>query len=375
MTPEARELQAKYEDWSKRSGEWMDLARQVFPGGDTRMSAHYAPYPVFVEQAHGCRLVDADGHTYVDFMNNFTSLIHGHADPHIVRAVTEQLARGTAYAAPTRSQIELARLIVDRVPSIEQLRFTSSGTEATQMAIRAARAFTGRTRVAKVEGGYHGSYEQAEVSLVPRPELCGPIERPRSLPIDASIPESTLGDTLVLPYNRPEIAVELIAAHADELCGVIVEPVLGSMGMLPATAEFILALRQATQQHGILLILDEVITLRLAPGGAQSLLGVEPDLTAMGKIIGGGLPIGAVGGRRDVMQVFSPERRDAVMHSSTFSGNPGPKRIPSLVGVKLTSLTLMSGGRIGMFIPRHSLMYLTILSVFPRSLVRTEAMK
>lgn len=322
MLHDARSLYAAYEESTKKSREWIERAREVFPGGDTRMSAHYAPYPVFMERGAGCRLVDVDGHEYVDFMNNFTSLIHGHAHPATVAAVSEQLSRGSAYAAPTASQVELGRAIVERVPSIERLRFTSSGSEATLMALRAARAFTGRQKVMKVEGGYHGSYELAEVSLVPRPRDCGPREQPVSLPIDASIPRSVLADTIVAPYNHPEIAARLIERHAAELAAVIVEPVLGSMGMLPATADFMSSLREATQRHGVLLVFDEVITLRLAPGGAQSLLGVVPDLTAMGKIIGGGLPIGGIGGREDVMQVFNPERRDAVMHASTFSGNP-----------------------------------------------------
>ncbi len=322
MANDSTSLLALYEDWSKRSREWTREAREVFPGGDTRMSAHYAPYPVFVETGEGCQLTDADGHTHIDFMNNFTSLIHGHAYPAVVRAVSEQIARGSAYAAPARSQLELAELLVERIPALEQLRFCSSGSEATLMALRAARAFTGRSKVMKVEGGYHGSYEQAEVSLVPRRELRGPLDAPASLPIDRSIPESVLRDTVIAPYNEPEIAARLVEKHAPEICAVIVEPVLGSMGMIPATAEFMLALREVTRQHGVLLILDEVITLRLAPGGAQTLLGIEPDLVAMGKIIGGGLPIGAVGGRRDVMDVFNPEHRDAVMHASTFSGNP-----------------------------------------------------
>jgi glutamate-1-semialdehyde 2,1-aminomutase len=322
VSRDAQGLYAAYEEWAKRSGEWIEEGRRVFPGGDTRMSAHYAPYPVFMESGQGCRIVDVDGHEYVDFMNNFTSLIHGHAHPATVAAVSEQMTRGSAYAAPTRSQIELARLIVERVPSIEQLRFTSSGSEATLMALRAARAFTGRERILKIEGGYHGSYELAEVSLVPWPDRAGPLDKPESLPIDASIPQSVLEDTVVAPYNRPEIAARLIAEHANELAAVIVEPMLGSMGMIPASADFMSALREETQRHGVLLILDEVITLRLAPGGAQSLLGVTPDLTAMGKIIGGGLPIGGVGGREDVMQVFNPDRPDAVMHASTFSGNP-----------------------------------------------------
>jgi glutamate-1-semialdehyde 2,1-aminomutase len=310
-----------YEAFAPISGALIEEARRCFPGGDTRMSAHFAPYPLFIERAEGCRLFDADGHTIRDFMNNFTSLIHGHAFPPVVDAVTEQIRRGSAYAAPTRSQIALAEIIRDRVPSIEQLRFTSSGSEATLMTLRCARAVTGRQKIMKMEGGYHGSYELAEVSLVPRPDRCGPLEAPLPVPVDASIPASVLGDVVVCPYNEPEIARALIAKHAHELAAVIVEPVLGSMGMVPATREFLSSLREATRRHGVILVFDEVITLRLGDGGAQSVHGVVPDLTAMGKIIGGGLPIGAFGGRAELMRVFDPDASEPVMHASTFSGN------------------------------------------------------
>lgn len=313
---------ADYRRWSARSEALIEEAREVFPGGDTRMSAHFAPYPLFIEHAEGARLHDADGHEIVDFMNNFTSLLHGHANAAVVKAVQEQMARGSAYAAPTRSQVALAKLLCERVPGVEQLRFTSSGTEATLMGIRCARAFTGRQKIMKMEGGYHGSYELAEVSLAPLPGLCGPLEAPNPVPIDASIPDSALGDAVVCPYNRPELAEALIARHAHELAAVIVEPALGSMGMIPATREFLAALRAATEARGIVLIFDEVITLRAGFGGAQAALGITPDLTAMGKIIGGGLPIGAIGGKRELMRLFSPEEARPVMHASTFSGNP-----------------------------------------------------
>jgi glutamate-1-semialdehyde 2,1-aminomutase len=312
----------EYLSWSAASAALIEEAREVFPGGDTRMSAHFAPYPLFIERAEGARLHDADGHVIVDFMNNFTSLIHGHANAGVVTAVQTQVAKGTAYAAPTRSQVALGRLLCERIPGVEQLRFTSSGTEATLMALRCARAYTGRQKIMKMEGGYHGSYELAEVSLVPRPDRCGPLTSPLPVPVDASIPDSVLNDTVVCPYNQPEIAERLIAAHAHELAAVIVEPALGSMGMIPATREFLAALRQATEAHGVVLVFDEVITLRVGYGGAQGELGITPDLTAMGKIIGGGLPIGAIGGRRELMRMFHPDEPEPVMHASTFSGNP-----------------------------------------------------
>ena len=321
MTGDEHPLIAAYRKMSPGSAALAERANRVFPGGDTRLSAHYGPYPLAMASASGCVLTDVDGNQVLDFMNNFTSLIHGHAHPDVVSAVKQQIPLGSAYAAPSVSQIELAELITERVPSIEQLRFCSSGTEGTLMAIRCARAATGRQKIMKMEGGYHGSYELAEVSLVPMPGERGEIDAPVSLAVDDSFPDSVLADTIVCPYNEPAAAEKLIERHAEDLAAVIVEPVLGSMGMVAATTEFLQTLRAATEKHGVLLIIDEVITLRLAMGGAQSLHDVKPDLTCMGKIIGGGLPVGGIGGKRELMQLFSPEMERPVMHASTFSGN------------------------------------------------------
>ncbi|MCB1647603.1 MAG: aminotransferase class III-fold pyridoxal phosphate-dependent enzyme, partial [Pseudomonadales bacterium] len=301
-----------YQVWSPISASKAQQARRVFPGGDTRMSAHYPPYPLFMERGEGARMIDADGHELIDFMNNFTALIHGHANPQIVEAVQSQIARGSAFAAPTDNQIELGELIRTRVPSVEQLRFTASGTEATLMAIRCARAFTGRNKIMKMEGGYHGSYEMAEVSLVPHPKHSGSLSAPVAVPIDNSHSESMFEDVVVCPYNEPEAARGLIRMHAEDLAAIIIEPVQGSMGMVAATAEFLQLLREESEQAGILLIFDEVITLRNGFGGMQQSLGITPDLTAMGKIIGGGLPVGAIGGREDLLRVFHPDERRPV---------------------------------------------------------------
>lgn len=318
----ASEYEILYTRWSRKSSELIERAKKVMPGGDTRASAHYLPYPLFMTHGKGARIVDVEGRELLDFMNNFTSLIHGHAFGPAVEAISEQAQNGTAYAAPTVSQIELAELLVDRVHSLDSVRFTSSGTEATLMCIRCARAATGRQKILKMEGGYHGSYELAEVSLVPFPGQAGQIDRPVSLPVDASFPNSVLEDTIVAPLNRPDVALRLIESNAEDLAAVIVEPMLGSMGMVQATAEYLHTLRELTQMHGILLIFDEVITLRINEGGMQSIFGVKPDLTSMGKVIGGGMPAGAFGGRRDLMELFNPELKNPVMHASTFSGNP-----------------------------------------------------
>lgn len=311
----------KYRDFSPGSEAAAREASGVFPGGDTRSSAHYAPYPLFIETAKGCRMRDIDGHEIIDFMNNFTSLIHGHAFEPVVEAVRRQSGLGSAYAAPSREQVALGHQLIERIPSLELVRFTSSGTEGTQMAIRCARAATGRQKIMKMEGGYHGSYELAEVSLVPRPTECGSLEAPVSLPVDKSFPDSVLKDTVICPYNEPVLARQLIEEHGDDLAAVIVEPVLGSMGMVPATTEFLQVLRDETTARNIVLIFDEVITLRLDHGGAQHRHGILPDLTCMGKIIGGGLPIGGLGGKRELMELFSPNQQQPVMHASTFSGN------------------------------------------------------
>ncbi len=317
-----QQAEAYYREWAGRSAALYEEAAEVFPGGDTRASAHYAPFPNFIERGRGPILFDAEGHTLIDFMNNFTSLLHGHAFPPIVRAVTDQIQNGSAYAAPVRNQVSLANLLVERVPSLERMRFCSSGSEATLMTLRCARAHTGRDKIMKIEGGYHGSYELAEVSLVPFPQQCGQLNRPTSIGVDKSFPQSVLDDTIVAPYNHIDYTVTLLREHADDLAAVILEPILGSMGMIPATRDYLGALREETERLGVLLIFDEVISLRVDLGGAQRLQGVTPDLTAMGKIVGGGLPVGAFGGREDLMAHFDPRTKQPVMHASTFSGNP-----------------------------------------------------
>jgi len=322
MNPKLEKIQESYREWAKKSQDLAKPAGQFMPGGDTRTTAHYLPYPAFMERGEGCQLFDADGHTYVDFMNNFTSLILGHAHPKIVEAVSEQVRRGSAFAAPTESQTQLAEMVCERVPSIEQVRFCSCGSEATMMAVRAARAFTGKQKVIKMEGGYNGNHDLGEISLVPIPPDAGPLEEPKTILPDKGVAVSSVEDTIIIPFNEPEIARTLIKKHRDEACAIILEPMLGGLGMVPPKPDYLKQLREITTENDVLLILDEVITLRLAPGGMQQIYDVKPDLTATGKIIGGGLPIGAFGGRREIMQQFNPEVPDFMWHASTFSGNP-----------------------------------------------------
>ena len=322
MSTSLEEIQEAYKVWSKKSYELMGPAREYMPGGDTRTTAHYLPYPAFMDRAEGCHIYDVDGHRYIDFMNNFTTLILGHAHPKVVEAVTEQVRLGTVFAAPTESQIRLAQMICERVPSIEQLRFCSCGSEATMLAVRAARAFTGKQNIMKMEGGYNGNHDLGEISLAPIPPKAGPIEEPVTLPADKGTALSAISDLVVTPFNEPEITEKLIKKHKDDLAALIMEPMLGGLGMIPPKPGYLQAIRQITEENNVLLILDEVITLRLSYGGVQGMFDIKPDLTAMGKIIGGGLPTGALGGRKEIMQLFSPEMPDFMWHASTFSGNP-----------------------------------------------------
>ncbi len=321
MVPQTKEsMETQYRRRTPKSEALWVAAKRVMPGGDTRTNTFFLPYPVFIERGEGCRIVDADGNSYLDFLANYTSLIHGHAHPKVVESVTRQLSRGTAFASPLESQIDLATAICSRVSSIEQIRFCNSGTEATMNGIRAAKAFTGRNKIIKMEGGYHGSHDAALVSVVPSLSLVGPRSSPHSVPDLEGLFHSVLEDVLVVPFNDVEVARQIIERNAKDLAAVIVEPILGSGGGIPATSEFLRFLRDATRSIGALLIFDEIITFRLSFGGAQEIYGITPDLTTLGKIIGGGFPIGAFGGSAEVMALFDPVRR-RLFQGGTFNGN------------------------------------------------------
>ncbi len=305
------------------SAQLWKRAQDVLPGGNSRTTVFMAPYPIYAAEGAGCWLTDVDGERRLDLLNNYTSLIHGHAHPAVTEAATRRLARGTSFPLPTAEEIDLAALLVDRVPAVERLRFTNSGSEAVMMAIKAARGFTGRHRIAKFEGAYHGSYDYAEVSLSSSPADWGPLEAPASLPYSKGTPPSVLDDVVVLPFNYPELAAARIEKEARHLAAVLVDPVPNRVGLMPARADFLKALRQVTAAHGILLIFDEVISFRIGYQGAQGVFGIRPDITTFGKIIGGGFPVGAVGGRADVMAVFDPRGgKPAVPHGGTFNANP-----------------------------------------------------
>jgi glutamate-1-semialdehyde 2,1-aminomutase len=297
-------------------------ARKVMPGGNSRTTVFTAPYPVYARSAQGCRLTDVDGVERIDFIGNYTALIHGHLHPQIMAAVQEQLALGTCFANPTESEIALAEELCSRVPSFEQVRFANSGTEAVMNAIKAARAFTGRPKIAKCEGLYHGSYDPVETSLDSTPDTWGGDE-PAATAYSRGTPAGVLADVVVIPFNDVDRTRRRLEAHAGELAAVIVDPMPNRSGLIPASPDYLQMLREVTQRHGIVLIFDEVITFRAGYAGCQGELGIEPDLTTLGKIIGGGFPVGAVAGKAEVMGVFDPSRgKPALPHGGTFNANP-----------------------------------------------------
>lgn len=308
---------------SPRSAALHAAARRVMPGGDTRTVAFHAPYPLSVAEGEGCRIQDADGRTYIDLLNNYTSLIHGHGHPATVAAVMARLPRGTAFPAPNEAQTRLAEIITERVASVDLVRFCNSGTEGVMNAIRAARAFTGRDLIVKMEGGYHGTYDDVEVSVHPAltdPEI-GPAGAPRPVLGTRGVPQNTVDNVLVTPLNDIPAVERLLRERGRETAAVIIEPVMGSAGMLPADRAYLEALRGLTIEHGALLIFDEVMSFRLEPGGVQEHYGVRPDLTTFAKIIGGGFPVGGFGGRAAVMEQFDPRRPAPLWQSGTFNGN------------------------------------------------------
>ncbi|MGY3473306.1 aspartate aminotransferase family protein [Bradyrhizobium ottawaense] len=311
-----------YPDMTSKSKALYDRAMTSLPGGNTRTTVFMKPYPIYAACGEGCRVWDVDGNELIDCINNFTSLIHGHAHPALVEAATRQLALGSAFGMPTESEIDLAELLAARLPSVDQVRFANSGTEAVMMALKAARAFTGRPKIAKCEGAYHGSYDYAEVSLDPTPADWGG-NAPVSVAYAKGTPDNVLADVVTIPFNDIEGAVSLIREHGRDLACVLVDPMPNRAGLVPADKAYLEALRQATREVGALLIFDEVISFRLGYHGAQGLWGIDPDLTTLGKIIGGGFPVGAIAGKREVMAVFDPRHgKPALPHGGTFSANP-----------------------------------------------------
>ena len=312
-----------YPDQSSESASLYKRATRVLPGGNTRHGVHFAPYPIYQATGDGCRIMDVDGVERIDFVNNWSSLIHGHANKAITAAIVAQSGKLMAIGAPTEAELEFAELFAERVPGIDQIRFSNSGTEAVLMAIRAAHAYTGRAKIAKVEGAYHGKIDSVSISISPSPEVWGDAAAPASVPAFDGIPPRVLDDTIVLPFNDVESTRNLISRNADELAAVLIDPLVSRMAFVPASAEYLTMIRELTREKGIMLIFDEVFSFRLGYHGAQAVVGITPDLTALGKVIGGGLPVGATGGSAEVMSVFDGSGgQPRVEHAGTYNANP-----------------------------------------------------
>lgn len=312
-----------YPDFDSKSAALYQRACKVLPDGNSRTTIAIKPYPIYLAHASGAEVFDVDNNRYIDFNNNYTSLLHGHAFEPVQQAVESQLQRGTACSFTTELEIELAELLCDRVDSFQQIRFCNSGSEAVMNMLKAARAFTGKPKIAKIEGLYHGSYDFAEVSLKNRPE-----DRNGSTPISTAYsfgtPDSVLHEVVALPFNEIEATEAIITQHANSLACIMIDLLPQTMSMVSPSSEYLQALVKLTKEHGILLAFDEVISFRLSYSGGQGLFGIKPDITSLGKIIGGGFPVGAIAGRRDVMSVFEPQKGQPprLPHGGTFNGNP-----------------------------------------------------
>ncbi|MCP4349391.1 MAG: glutamate-1-semialdehyde 2,1-aminomutase [Desulfobacterales bacterium] len=292
-------------------------AQDIIPGGvnsPVRACKSVGTEPLFIDHAEGCMVYDADGNSYIDYVGSWGPMILGHRHPLVIEKISSVLERGTSFGAPTDLEIELAELVIEAVPSIEKVRMVNSGTEATMSAIRLARGYTGRDTIIKFDGCYHG---HADTLLVE----AGSGVATLAIPGSPGVPKSFVAETLSLPYNDIEGVKEIMDKQGDKIACIIVEPIAGNMGMVPPCEGFLETLRQVTQKSGALLIFDEVISgFRVSYGGAQELYGILPDITCLGKIIGGGLPVGAYGGRREIMEHMAPQ--GPVYQAGTLSGNP-----------------------------------------------------
>ena len=320
MSGSSRETIA-YRSENSRSKQLYERGLEFLPGANSRHSVTMDPYPIYVSSGKGSRIIDVEGEERIDFINNMTSLIHGHSHPVVVEAVTKQLEKGTAFAMPTEPELELAQLLVDRVDYIDKLRFCNSGSEAVMLCIKAARAFTGRSKIAKIEGAYHGSYDYAQVSEGPEPDNWGDPDLPTSV-IEASVSPHVASDVIVMPWNNLKVCTEIIDRHKDELAAVVIDPFPAALGWIEPAPGFLEGLREITRDLGILLVADEVISFRASYNGACTEYDIKPDLTALAKIIGGGFPVGAIGGTDEVMEVFDHRGGHKVHHAGTFNANP-----------------------------------------------------
>jgi glutamate-1-semialdehyde 2,1-aminomutase len=297
-----------------KSEELFEKAKRLIPGGVNSPVRAFQPYPFFTKRAKGSHIFDVDGKEYIDYCLGYGPLILGHAHPKIIEAVKAQLENGSLYGTPTEQEVELAELICSAVPSAEMVRLVSTGGEATMSAIRAARGYTGKKKIIKFEGCYHGAHDYVLVKAGSGATTFG-------MPDSLGIPEETTKNTIVVPFNDKEKLEEAVKENKDDLAAVIVEPVIGNIGVVLPKEGFLETLRELTENYGIVLIFDEVITgFRLALGGAQEYYGVTPDMTTLGKILGGGFPMAAYAGKEEIMKMVAPSGK--VYQAGTYSGNP-----------------------------------------------------
>lgn len=294
------------------SKELFNQAKEFLPGGVDSPVRAYKPYPFFAKKASGSKLYDVDGNNYIDYCLAYGPLVLGHAHPKVVDEVKKQLDVGSAYGVPTEKEIELAKLVVSKVPCADMVRFVNSGTEATMSAIRLARAFTNKTKIIKFEGSYHGAHDYVLVK-----SGSGAAGKPDS----PGVPEETTKNTILVPFNDEKAVIDVVEHEKNNIAAIIVEPVMGNIGCIPPKQNYLEFLRQITEENGIILIFDEVITgFRLAEGGAQDYYNVTPDLVTLGKILGGGFPMGALAGKKELMEMIAPSGN--VYQAGTFNGNP-----------------------------------------------------
>ena len=298
-------------------------AVKVIPGGVSRNTIFRYPHPFYVDNAKGSFITDIEGVKRIDFANNMASLIHGHANDKINNAVNEQLKKGTAYTMGSEIEVKYAELLNSRNPSFEKIRFVNSGTEAVMTMIKASRAYNGKFKIAKAEGTYHGTYDYAEISQTSNPTNWGDVDNPKSVPVVEGTPESVLNDVVIFPFNDLSRTIKILDQNADDISCVLIDLVPHRAGLFPAYDKYISEIYKWTRKNNALLLFDEVVTFRAYFSGAQEKYSVSPDLTALGKIIGGGFPIGAIAGKSEIMDVLNP--RNKVLkhpHSGTFSANP-----------------------------------------------------
>lgn len=338
---EMMSLENLYDEFKKRtpkSQAFVAEAKKIMPGGVTANIKSFDPYPIIMESGKGAYLTDVDGNQYIDYLLSYGALMLGHGHPAIVQSIHDQLKNsGTClFGTPHHFEIEMAKKIQQCYPSMEMIRYTNSGTEATLLAIRMAYAYTGKYKLAKFEGHYHGGYNQVLLSVNPPVSEAGPIHNPKAIPESKGLEPYQIENTVILPFNDLDACAEILKKKKDEIAAIMMEPV--QSGFIPAEQDFMEGLRKVTEELGILLIFDEVKTgFRMGIGGAQSIYGIKPDITTLGKVIGGGFPVGIIGGKKEIMMISAPlaasdvfdsstsmksSAKDVLFHSGTYNGHP-----------------------------------------------------